>query len=305
MSGIPGVLQRSGDQVIHDLVQSGHGVDLDLNQITIERINTVSYGDREVMFAIKAREVGVDGSRPVYSGQTSVIYDRFVGDNYFSKYPHYIQLDAPYTLGRVVAALNAQTELHWDLDDFQQAADFVLAVSPGGTTLLTPSQHSKRLYLELSNTRLTVVITPVNRVHLARVLPPAVLQPSSEYFKYTDPRANLSLRLPDANGVAVGGVLKHLVAGQIIQPGDNVDWMTVVYGRADGLTVAWVSEPELAAYNLCESRVTYNGLLTDDIPKPYNTRLDRVLVFELSEEHCSNYYGRGIIYYNLSRDGEP
>lgn len=305
MTGIPGILQKSGVQVIHDLIQSGHGVDLDLNQITIDRINTVTYQDREVMFAITARELGADGSRPVYSGQTSVIYQRFVGDNYFSRYPYYIQLDAPYTLRRVVEALNAQTQLHWDLDDFKDAVDSVLAVSPNGTTTLTPSTYSKRLYLEISNTRMTVIITPVGRVNLSRVLPPAVIQPPAEYFKYTDPRTNLALRLPDANGVSVGGVLKNLMADHVVEESEDVDWMSVVYGRADGFDVEWVSNNTFENYNLFGSKVIYNGTLLAEHPKPYNTRLDRVLIFELSEDHCANYYGRGIIYYNLSRDGEP
>lgn len=305
MTGIPGILKKSGDQVIHDLIKSGHGVDLDFNQITIEKVNTITYLDRQAVFTIKAREMGADGSRPIYIYQTSVLYERFTADNYFSRHPYYIELAAPYTVARVVAALNTQTELYWDLDDFKDAATATLAVSSAGVTTLPGSQYSKRLFLEIANSRLTVIITPPGRVSLPRVMPPAAIQPPDEFFKYTDPRTNLALRLPDANGVVVGGILKLISEDHVVAADENVDWMTQVYGYADGYNVKWVSSAAPADYNLCGAKVLWNGPIQPDHPKPYNTRLDRVLIFELSEELCSNYYGKGIIYYNLSRDGEP
>lgn len=304
-TGIPGILKRSGDQVIHDLILSGQDVDLDLNQITIERINTLSYTDREVSFAIKARTVGADGSPPIYGGATSVIYNRFIADNYFSRFEWHISLDAPYTVKRVREALNAQTEVHWDAEDFKEVDDYALAVNSNGRTTLSSSPYSRRLYLELDNSKLTVVITPTARTNIARMLPPSVIQPPEDYFRFADPRTNLALRLPDANGVIVATELKALVADQVFDEdlGDApVVWMSRVYGLSDGVDVAWVQQTEPANYNLFGAKVLYNGVLTDDYPKPYNTRLDRVLIVELSEEHCLNYYGKGIIFYNLSRD---
>lgn len=303
-TGIPGILKKAGVDVIHDLILSGHDVDIDLNQVTIERINTITYNEREVTFAIKARLVGADGSPAKYAGETSVIYKRFTADNYFSKFEWHIALDAPYTLTRVRDALLAQTGVVWDLEDFKDAPDFVLAVSSGGRASLGGSVYSKRLYLALNNSKMTVVITPTNRTNIARILPPAVIQPPEDYFRFSDPRTNLSLRLPDANGVIVADELELFTTGQVFNTdlGDSVvHWMTTVYGRADAWDVSWVQKPTPADYNLYGATVLYNGLLTPEWPAPYNTRLDRVLIVELSDEHCTNYYGKGIIFYNLSR----
>lgn len=305
-TGIPGILKKSGDQVIHDLIQSGHGVDLDLNQVSIDRISTETYQDREVSFTINAREVGLDGALPVYGGQTSVIYERFVGDNYFSKFEWHIQLAPPFTVGRVLAALNAQTEVHWDLEDFKDIASFVLTVSSVGVTTLLPSGKSKRLFLEIAGSRMTVVITPPGRLNIARIMPPAVIQPPTDYFNINDTRTNLALRLPDANGVMVATAIKGFVADQVFNQdtGDTpVDWLTTVYGLADGFDVKWVCKSTPADYNLFGSKVLYNGPILPEHPQPYNVRLDKVLIFELSTDLCQNYYGKGIIYYNLSRDG--
>lgn len=304
-TGIPGILKKTGSQVIHDLILSGHDVDIDLNQVTIERVNTITYNDREVAFAIKARLVGADGSPAKYAGETSVVYQRFTADNYFSKFEWHIQLDAPYTLSRVRDALSAQTDIVWDLEDFKDAPDYVLVVSSNsGRATLPGSIYSKRLYLAINNSRLTVVITPTGRTNIARVLPPTVIQPPENYFSFSDTRTNLALRLPDANGVIVGDELDALVTGQVFNTdlGDSVvHWMTTVYGLADAWDVEWVQQPTPADYNLFGATVLYNGVLTPEWPVPYNTRLDRVLIVELSDEHCTNYYGKGIIFYNLSR----
>ena len=305
---IPGILKKSGDEVIKDLVEAGLGVNLDLNQVSIEKINNISYGQREASFSIKALELGKDGSPPYYKYETNVIYDRFIGDNYFSKYEYHINLDAPFTLSRVVQALNEQTPLHWDVGDFNIPPEQTLVVSSVGKANIPASTSSKRLYLEINNSRMSVVITPVGRLNIARLLPPSVIRPPEEYFDSTDTRVNLALRLPDANGVVVADELVGLEVGQVLDSdlGDvSVRWMSVIYGLSDGPEVKWVQQPEPANFNLYGAEIIYNGELTEDLPPPYNTRLDQVLVFKLSEEYCLNYFGHGIIYYNLSRIGEP
>lgn len=303
---IPGILQQSGQLTIRDLIKAGLDVDLDLNQVSIDKVNNLSYANREVTFAIKALVRGLDGSDPKYKGETNVVYERFIADNYFSKFEYHIQLDPPYTVKRVRDALNAQTQLYWDPEDFNALDTTVLTVNSSGRTQIPAGQFSKRLYLEISNSRMTVVITPVGLLNIARLLPPSMIRPPSEYFDVTDRRTNLALRLPDANGVIVADELVALEVGQILDQdlGETaVKWMSVVYGLSDGPEVSWVQLAEPSDFNIYGAEIVYNGELMDDLPPPYNDRLDHVLVFKLSEEHCLNYFGHGIIYYNLSRIG--
>lgn len=305
---IPGILQKTGSKVIKDLIKAGLDVDLDLNQVSIDKVNNISYNQREATFSIKALARGLDGSEPKYSGETSVLYNRFIADNYFSKFEYHIQLDPPYTFKRVRDALNAQTPIVWDIEDFNLLDSQVLTVNSAGKTQLPGGIYSKRLFLEINSSRMTVVITPVGLLNIARLLPPAMIQPPESYFSVTDTRTNLALRLPDANGVIVANDLVGLVEGQkFLTDHDTtpIEWMTRVYGMSDGPDVQWFCVPRVADYNLYGAEVIYNGELTSEWPAPYNTRLDHVLIVKLSEQYCQNYFGYGIIYYNLSRIGEP
>lgn len=280
-----GLLHLPPRAALLELINSRNDIELQDDYITISPPVIVS--GRQTKVTLQVRK-SFDPFAPVpFRGEADFTYNRLDLTTFFGGAKIDINMPLPTTTSAFMDIMTAEYGYQFDSDDFYE--DIITADNAHGYILrATPRSlrwvgEFKVNLLRKADLDIMTVVTDLGAIE-------PVLNQGRPFVTYVKPFTDGLYYGSYLNEVKKGGVVNGPYLASVL----NILYSDLVLGV--GQTWSYGSTP--GPKNLYNATVLYNGRVQDIGAMPYNRAATKVLIIQLSPQHCTDVSGTLVIYYS-------